>query len=161
MITYRSIVDRIRNVSQNSRLVTSRPKIGRMCSFMYNPKTKDKLPFYDIFPLIIPVDFAKDGIFGINFHYLDLNNRKALLKMIAPMNSEKATRKSIEISYVKLRTMGSTIWKPCFKRYLYSHIRTKIVDIPISDWEEVIKLPVAGFVKSTASGVYKASRKLF
>lgn len=160
MISFKTIVDKIKSASSNSSVVTSSPKIGRMCCFMYNPKTKEKLPYYDIFPLVIPVDRAPGGFFGINFHYLDTRNRNLLLNIILPMNDVNNDMKKIQISYTRLKGLSSTLWKPCFKRYLYSHIRTKIIDIPVPDWKDVIKLPVMGFTKANASDVYKMSRKI-
>ena len=127
---------------------------------MYNPKTKDRLPYYDIFPLVIPVDKAPGGFYGINFHYLDTRSRNVLLNIILPMNDVNKDMKKIQISYAKLKGLGSTLWKPCFKRYLYSHIRTKIIDIPVPDWKDVIKLPVMGFTKANASDVYRISRRI-
>ena len=45
-----------------------RPSAGRMSMFYYDPKTKSKMPFYDIFPLVLPVDVFKGGFVGLNFH---------------------------------------------------------------------------------------------
>ena len=42
--------------------------IGSMQMFFYDPKTKDKLPYYDAFPLIIVVGPAEGGFYGINLH---------------------------------------------------------------------------------------------
>ena len=30
--------------------------IGRMYFYFYDPKTKDKLPYYDRFPLVLPIE---------------------------------------------------------------------------------------------------------
>ena len=43
---------------------------GKMYMFFYDPKTKDKLPYYDGFPLVIPVERAEGGFYGLNIHYL-------------------------------------------------------------------------------------------
>jgi len=43
---------------------------GKMVMFFYDPKWKKKLPYYDRFPLIFPVEEAKGGFYGINMHYL-------------------------------------------------------------------------------------------
>ena len=42
---------------------------GRMYNFQYDPKTKKQLPYYDRFPLCIPVQPAKKGFHGMNLHY--------------------------------------------------------------------------------------------
>ena len=47
----------------------TRDLIGRMFMFFYDPKTKDTLPFYDRFPLIVMVGPAAGGFYGLNLHY--------------------------------------------------------------------------------------------
>jgi hypothetical protein len=44
--------------------------IGSMQMFMYDPKHKDKLPYYDAFPLVIVIGPAEGGFLGLNLHYL-------------------------------------------------------------------------------------------
>ena len=44
--------------------------IGKMYMFLYDPKHKDTLPYYDSFPLIFPIEFYGDSFLGINLHYL-------------------------------------------------------------------------------------------
>ena len=44
--------------------------VGTMQMFFYDPKHKDKLPYYDLFPLIVVVGPAEGGFYGLNLHYL-------------------------------------------------------------------------------------------
>ena len=46
---------------------------------MYNPKHKATLPYYDLFPLVLPIQKLSDGFIGINFHYLYPKDRAILL----------------------------------------------------------------------------------
>ena len=41
----------------------SRQVYGSMYNFQYDPKTKQTLPYYDRFPLCIPVQKAKGGFY--------------------------------------------------------------------------------------------------
>ena len=59
--------------------VTSRPLIGKMYLFQYKAKWDEKLPYWDMWPLIFPFDYAKDGFYGINLHYLPINDRTNLM----------------------------------------------------------------------------------
>ena len=54
----------------------NRYHIGRLNMFLYDPKYKDKLPYYDVFPLVLPIQRYSDGFLGINFHYLTLLNMR-------------------------------------------------------------------------------------
>ena len=53
--------------------------MGAMMMFTYDPKLKKTLPFYDRFPLCIPVQKAKGGFHGLNLHYLHPNIRAQFL----------------------------------------------------------------------------------
>jgi hypothetical protein len=44
--------------------------IGKMYTFQYDPKLKEVLPYYDMYPLIFPIEIYSDGFLGINMHYL-------------------------------------------------------------------------------------------
>ena len=48
------------------------PFFGRLNMFFYSPKHKDKLPYYDRFPLVLPLERYRGGFMGINMHYLSL-----------------------------------------------------------------------------------------
>ena len=53
----------------------SKPLSGRMFHFLYDPKGKKTLPYYDRFPLIFMVEKAKGGFYGLNLHYLPHKER--------------------------------------------------------------------------------------
>ena len=46
--------------------------------FVYDPKYKKTLPFYDTFPLVLPLETIKGGL-CLNFHYLPYPLRFRLL----------------------------------------------------------------------------------
>ena len=62
------------------------PGFNQLNFFRYNPKTKAILPYYDTFPLVMPIDTAKGGFLGINFHYLPIPLRMRLLETLAKRN---------------------------------------------------------------------------
>ena len=47
----------------------SSPFYGLLNMFFYDPKLKEKLKYYDLFPLVLPLEKYRDGFLGINFHY--------------------------------------------------------------------------------------------
>ena len=55
------------------------PTIGEMYMFSYDPKYKDVLPYYDMYPLVIPIEMYADGFLGLNLHYLPPLARARLL----------------------------------------------------------------------------------
>ena len=56
------------------------PSAGRMNLFVYDPKYKKTLPFYDTFPLVLPLETIRGGFMGLNFHYLPYPLRFRLLE---------------------------------------------------------------------------------
>ena len=70
---YRGKIRGLGNRINSSRLirtgkVTTRPVLNNLHMFFYDPKTKLKLPYYDRFPLVMPIERYSDGFLGINFH---------------------------------------------------------------------------------------------
>ena len=43
----------------------NKPFYGRLNMFFYDPKFKKKLPYYDTFPLVLPLESYSDGFLGI------------------------------------------------------------------------------------------------
>ena len=72
---YRNAVSSIADRTSARRLMgqgklIGRPSIGRLNMFFYDPKYKKTLPYYDTFPLVLPIERIPGGFAGINFHYL-------------------------------------------------------------------------------------------
>ena len=65
----------------------SSPFFGRLNMFFYDPKFKKKLPYYDTFPLVLPLEEYNDGFLGINFHYLPIPLRMALLDEVVDFSN--------------------------------------------------------------------------
>ena len=64
--------------------------VGKMYFYFYDPKTKDTMPYYDRFPLVIPIEMYRDGFLGLNLHYIHPKSRMVLLDKL----SVTATNKS-------------------------------------------------------------------
>ena len=140
----------------------SRPAVGRMYMYFYDPKTKDTLPYYDRFPLIIMVGPAPRGFMGLNLHYLPLDVRaKFLDALLGTINNERydeSTRFRLSYDMLK-RASRLRAFKPCLKRYLSSHVRSRLALVPAPEWEIATFLPTADFEKASSSEVYKDSRR--
>ena len=62
----------------------ARPFGGTLNMFVYGPKFKKKLPYYDTFPLVLPIETYSDGFLGLNFHYLPIPLRLSLIHISEP-----------------------------------------------------------------------------
>jgi hypothetical protein len=139
------------------------PLIGSMNMFFYDPKTKDTLPFYDRFPLVIIVGPAEKGFYGLNLHYLPPILRAKLLDGLLDITNNKKYDETtkFQISYNMLNSSAKMrYFKPCFKHYLTQHVRSRLGRIPAPEWEIATFLPTASWEKSNSANVYKQSRKM-
>jgi hypothetical protein len=82
--------------------------IGRMYFYYYDPKLKDELPYYDRFPLVIPIERYQDGFLGLNLHYISPRQRIELLDALSDFatNSKYDETTRLRLSWAKLKTVG-------------------------------------------------------
>lgn len=150
-------------LKMESDRMSSGPEVGRMYFYRYDPKWKKELPYYDTFPLIFCVKNIRGGFYGINFHYLPPLARAKLMDALYSITSDERMDKKtkLRISYEILKSTSKfKEFVPCFKRYLYSHLKSNLVEIYSDEWEVALFLPVAKFEKASKSKVYSDSRKI-
>lgn len=138
--------------------------IGKMYFYFYDPKTKDKMKYYDRFPLVIPIENYKDGFLGLNLHYIHPRQRIILLDKLSATASNKSfdERTKLRISYAYLAAASKAFEAtPCIKRYLFNHIESRFLEITANEWDIAVMLPVESFVGASTSKVYSDSRKKF
>ena len=138
------------------------PLIGSMNMFFYDPKHKETLPYYDRFPLAIIIGPAEKGFYGLNLHYLPVALRAKFLDALLEItNNDKyddSTR--FNLTYKTLQAASKfRYFKPCLKHYLTQHVKSRLARVSAPEWEIATFLPTASWEKSSASNVYKDSRK--
>jgi hypothetical protein len=125
-------------------------QIGRMYAFYYDPKHKDTLPVYDRFPLVMVIDFKKDGFLGLNLHYLSQGQRGNLLDLLMRyannQNMDETTRLHLSWQAVVATSRMRRLSEKCVKHYLYPHCRSRFVQINADEFDKVSTLPTADFV---------------
>ena len=134
--------------------------LGGMYFFFYNPKTKNDLPYYDIFPLVMPLEKHPDGFLGINLHYLPPQMRFMLLnKLISrAVYDSNDELKRLKVSYdVLSATRRYREFRPCVKKYLFTHIKSKILAVGSDEWDVATYLPVQQFKKAPTKEVWQDS----
>ena len=135
---------------------------GSMFMYFYDPKTKDKLPYYDTFPLVIPVEPAEGGFRGINLHYLPPVLRAKFLDALLNVTNNKKydDTTKFRLTYRLLKgARNMRYFKPCLKHYLLEHVRSRFAEVPAPEWEIATFLPTAQWTKASAGKVYQDSRK--
>ena len=162
---------KVKNLSpQRTALMKDRDKIknrsmlGCMYFYFYDPKLKDSLPYYDRFPLVIPIERYSDGFLGLNLHYIHPKQRIILLDKLSDTATNKRfdEKTKLRLSYQYLASASTAFQAmPCIKRYLFSHLTSRFLEIPADEWDIAALLPVEQFEKASKSKVYAESRERF
>ena len=112
---YRNAVSLIADRTSPSELFSSgkllgRPSAGRMSMFFYDPKTKARLPYYDTFPLVLPLEPMRGGFIGLNFHYLPYGARFAFLQQLQSLASNGKFDQDMTFS-IRFQCIKRVIWR--------------------------------------------------
>ena len=141
---------------------------GRMYTFFYDPKTKDKLPYYDRFPVILLLEANQIGFSGLNLHYIPPRYRVKLLNELYDFiitddeEDDENMKTRIRVTYDILQsTAKMKFFRPCYKRYLTSHIEGRALEIIPEYWDIMAMLPVGRFEKESVRKVYSESIRSF
>ena len=128
--------------------------------FFYDPKGRNTLPYYDTFPLVLPLEQYPDGFLGINFHYLPMNLRLKLLDRVVDFSNNTKFDKTTVIlaEYRKFKNIREL--KPTLKRYLAGRVKTRYRRVDADEFTVATLLPIARWKKGSAGEVYSDSRKM-
>jgi hypothetical protein len=137
---------------------TTKPTFGLLNMFVYDPKGKKELPYYDTFPLVLPIEEYSNGFLGINLHYLSMPIRIRLLdRLVDYSNNDKFDKSTnLNVDYSRLKKID--LIKPCLKRYLASNVRTNFRKVEADEFMVATLLPVQRFKKQSDSHIFAKSR---
>ena len=155
--------------------VTVRPNFGTMNLFYYRPKGAAKLPYYDVFPLVIPIGRRlNDGFVGLNFHYLSIPQRWLLLERLSmfqvpsqldSFDTGEGAGDVMALFWSKIRSKRGV--KSVVKRYLTKNIQSRFLKIELSEMLIALSIPMERFYTGKWGGkkrylaekVYRQSRR--
>lgn len=167
----RAKVGQLKNPAKMSRDIAAererskgRPSKGSLYFMQYDPITKERLPYYDIFPLIILLEIDGTHFTGLNLHYLPPRYRAIMLDMIMDrtnysQNDEGDVVRFTNASKVLDVAKNHPILKHCLKRYLIGQMQSKFLKVEPHEWETSLYLPVQQFQKAKTATVWADSLK--
>jgi hypothetical protein len=173
--TYSNPEQYISAADRNNKFSTLRQNvhIGGLYIYRYEAKYKDKLPYWDVFPLLFLIKVTPDHFMGLNLHYIAPRQRALLMDAIrnhlvrnnldpADMDVDKGkqTTRARTISYQQLKGASKhLLFKPCVKKYLQSpaNVRSQFVKVPYDQWNEILFLPLQRFHKKSSKHVWLQS----
>lgn len=135
---------------------------GKLYMFLYDAKTKDKLPYWDRFPLTFPFQKTPDGFMGLNMHYLPYQLRVRLLDrlMVYASNAKMDETTKLRYSWATISSLSKfSLATPCIKRYLNDQVRSPFKLVPADDWSTAMMLPVERFVGASKDAVWVESKR--
>ena len=135
---------------------------GKLYMYLYDPKLKLELPYYDKFPLVFPFRKVEGGFLGLNMHYLNYQLRIRLLDRLMTYASNQRMDETTRLKYSWATIDGVAKFapaKPCVKHYLIGHIRSPMRQIPANDWATAMMLPVERFSGATKESVWLDSKR--
>ena len=138
----------------------ARPFYGNLNMFFYDPKFKKTLPYYDRFPLVLPLERYSDGFLGINLHYLPIPLRIRLLDELMDYSTDTNfdSKTKINTDYKKLKNVK--LIKPTLKRYLAGQVKSAFRKIDADEFTVATLLPVQRFTKASDNQVWSDSRSM-
>lgn len=132
---------------------------GSMLFFGYEPTTKEELPFWDSFPLVILLHKRGNSLLGLNLHYLNptvrANFLNSLLKFTDNPKYAEDPPALFMVTYKMLK--GVSKFKPfkaAIKRYYISGINTKVNVIPSDEWQYTAFMPLEKFKGASREKVW-------
>ena len=149
--------------SQGETANPSSMRTGEMFMYMYDAKYKDLLPWYDRFPLMILLEKSPKGFLGLNLHYIAPKYRAVLLEELYKYSTDEELEEGVrfKLTYELLKSVSKLKYGiPCVKRYLWSHIDSRIQRVLPEHWDVVSMLPLQRF-NTNANTVYADSRRKF
>lgn len=149
------------NVTKSGNVV-SRFTLGGMYTYIYDPKTKEQMPYWDIHPLIIFLKPAKTpgNFYGLNVHYLMPKTRQTLFHELSfTLNNTKLDETTkIRVNYEKLMTFSvAKHINQAVKQYSISQLRSPIIKVDPNYWDILLYLPFDAFEQNI--GYYEKRRR--
>jgi hypothetical protein len=110
--------------------------------------------------LVLVLDIQNDHFTGLNLHYLPIQYRVAFLDKLmdfAVVDCNKDIQR-MNVTYDILNASRRfKEFKPCFKKYLKSHVQSKILAVQPNEWDIAAFLPIQQFRKASTSQVWQES----
>ncbi len=154
-------VDRLNSsnvIRRSGKLQTDIQRHGHFYLFRYDPKTKDTLPYYDRFPVVLILKRERTGFTGLNLHYLPYAYRAVLMDQLYELQTGEDELARIRVTYnILSSTSRFRFFKPCFKHYLNNHMQSRLVHIDVSEWDIGLFLPLQRFAKKNEQTVHRDS----
>jgi hypothetical protein len=133
---------------------------GKMYLFRYLPKNANTLPYWDEFPLVIPIRSVtrpNAAFYGINLHYLPRD-----VKIIFLANLYRFVdfeEPFMPLTYTQMKSLAIlSPFKPTFKKYLINRVASPFITMQAEEWTTAPFLPMERFHNEKVQFILEDSR---
>ena len=135
----------------------SRRDLGSLILFgYYDPKTKEKLSFWDLIPLLLVFGFNGNYLWGLNIHYIPYTYRLNFIGYL--YNKRYKENKFLTWNDIKMAWKGAKIPMAyayfSYRLYLIPRISTNIKSFGELDWKPVTVNVLPKFKKMADAAIY-------
>jgi hypothetical protein len=152
-----------RLINETGPTLTKTLTPGGLYFFYYNAKYKDTLPYWDMFPLVIPYATFDGGFRGLNMHYLEYKPRMELFMQLLKITGNKHLTPQSKIQYTWEMVVAASKMrgaKACIKNYLISQVASPFCPVEPENWHTAMMMPVQRFTGASKEYVWQQSRKI-
>jgi len=116
---------------------------GRLYTYRYiaTTVTKDSIPYWDMYPVVLVTRLFQGGFQGLNFNYLKNDMRDDLIKSLSRFFRVRGNLRFFEYKGF-LRVLQQRPWRSalvCMRSYRYDNLQTPLIQIYDDEWENVMR----------------------
>ena len=115
--------------------------------YRYNPKGLGKLPVYDQYPLMLPLDIRGPFCLGINLHWIPTPLRLQFIQVVLAMQEKSINKNMFRLWYNTIKFQPALQFSMMAIRKYYINRCSATQLIPNEEWEN---LPLAWEVRYRA-----------
>lgn len=115
--------------------------------YRYNPKGLGKLPIYDQYPLMLPLDIRGPFCLGINLHWIPIPLRLQFIQVVLAMQEKSINKNMFRLWYQTIKTQPALQFSLMAIRKYYINRCSGVQLIANEEWEN---LPLAWEVRYRA-----------
>jgi|TARA_B100000073_G_scaffold19924_1_gene15858 hypothetical protein len=146
--------ERIKNLTTSANVVLSQGRrtatlnLYRFNMFFYDPITKDKLEYFDMFPLVFPLRRVSGGFLGLNAHYLPMDLREDFYTIFQNYRTSDDIDENTLYRTTWARVKRFKLIRPLIKKYLFSQVKSQFLKINADEVPVALLLPIERFKKT-------------
>jgi len=126
---------------------TNKIQLFHFNMFFYDAKTKNTLPYFDMFPLVFPLRRFGDSFTGVNVHYLPAAFKEQFYQIFTrfKLNDKFDETTLYRMTWSKISRFK--VMRPLIRKYSLSNIKSRYLILRADEVPIAMSLPLTRLVK--------------